>query len=117
MTGINTSFDWAGGGLVSNNHDLAIFIKSLFDLKLINQTSLDQMTDVKFTKEHENRYGLGIYESTYNGETYYGHYGFYGSYMGYCPKRNMVLSYCISQAEPELNVYSFINKAIELLSN
>ncbi len=114
MTEINTSFDWAGGGLVSNNEDLAIFIKALFNLKLINQESLNKMIDVKYTKEQENRYGLGIYESEYNGDTYYGHYGFYGSYVGFCPEKKIVLSYSISQAAPDFNVYSFINNIMKL---
>ncbi|MEZ4971852.1 MAG: serine hydrolase domain-containing protein [Cyclobacteriaceae bacterium] len=112
---INTSFDWAGGGLVSTNKDLAVFIKSLFSLKLVNKQSLNKMIDVKFTKEHENRYGLGMYESEYNGNTYFGHYGFYGSYVGYSPKTNSVISYCISQATPDFSVYGFINEVLGLM--
>ena len=105
---LNTSFDWAGGGLVSTNKDLAIFIKALFEYKLINKKSLKKMIDVKYTKEGENRYGLGIYESNYNGKIFYGHYGFYGTYIGYCPETKTILSYCISQATPDFNVYDFI---------
>jgi len=99
MTEINTSFDWAGGGLVSNNQDQAKFIKALFNHELIGESSLNKMIDVQFTKEYESKYGLGIYESIYKGDTFYGHYGFYGSYIGYCPKKKMVLSYNISQAD------------------
>ena len=111
---INTSFDWSGGGLVSTNKDLALFIKSLFNLKLINRESLNKMIDVKYTKDHENRYGLGIYESHYNGHIYFGHYGFYGTYVGYCPENKTTISYSISQAIPDFNVYSFINKTLKL---
>ena len=114
MTEINTSFDWAGGGLVSNNQDQAKFIKALFNHELISKSSLNKMIDVQFTKEYESRYGLGIYESIYKGDTFYGHYGFYGSYIGYCPKTKMVLSYNISQAEPDFNVYSFIVEVLNL---
>ena len=113
FTKINTSFDWSGGGLVSTNKDLATFIKSLFNLELINEHSLNRMIDVKFTIERENRYGLGIYESEYNGNTYFGHYGFYGTYIGYCPKTNSVISYSISQATPDLNVYHFVNETLK----
>ena len=110
---LNTSFDWAGGGLVSTNQDLANFIKALFECKLINRKLLKKMIDVKYTKEGENRYGLGIYESDYNGKIFYGHYGFYGTYIGYCPETKTILSYCISQATPDFNVYDFICKVLE----
>jgi D-alanyl-D-alanine carboxypeptidase len=116
MTTVNTSFDWAGGGIVSNNAELAIFIKALFQHKLIRKTSLDRMTRVESTKENENRYGLGIYESVYNGNTFFGHYGFYGTYIGYCPELEMVLSYCISQATPDFNVYAFINEILKFFT-
>ncbi|PHS60329.1 MAG: hypothetical protein COB12_13330 [Flavobacterium sp.] len=114
FTEINTSFDWSGGGIVSTNVDLATFIKSLFDLKLTNRTSLNKIIDVKFSKENENRYGLGIYESKYNGNTYFGHYGFYGTYVGYCPDTKTVISYSISQATPDFSVYNFINEILKL---
>lgn len=109
ITEINTSFDWAGGGLVSNNQDLAVFMQALFGEQLIDRKMLNKMTDTKYTREGESRYGLGVYESVYNGETFYGHYGFWGSYIGYSPRSRKVLSYCISQATPNFNVYSLIN--------
>ncbi len=111
---INTSFDWSGGGLVSTNNDLIIFIKSLFDLKLINRQSLDKMIDVQFSKENENRYGLGIYETIYNGNTYFGHYGFYGTYIGYCPETKTAISYSISQAITDFNTYDLISEILKL---
>lgn len=114
FTEINTSFDWSGGGLVSTNKDLAIFIKSLFNLDLISKKSLNEMIDVRFTNEQENRYGLGIYESIYNGNTYFGHYGFYGTYIGYCPDTKTVISYSISQATPDFNVYSFVSEILNI---
>lgn len=112
---INTSFDWSGGGLVSTNNDLIIFIKSLFDLKLINKQSLNKMIDVKFSRENENRYGLGIYESNYNGKVYFGHYGFYGTYIGYCPETKIAISYSISQATTDFNTYSLISEILKLM--
>jgi len=115
FTEINTSFDWSGGGLVSTNKDLATFVKSLFNLELINKRSLNRMIDVKYTNDTENRYGLGIYESEYNGNTYFGHYGFYGTYVGYCPKTKTVISYAISQATPDFNVFEFINESLKLM--
>ncbi|WP_299180122.1 serine hydrolase [uncultured Aquimarina sp.] len=109
---INTSFDWAGGGLVSTNADLALFIKALFSYNLINKKSLEAMIDVAFTKKNESRYGLGIYEFIINEDVYYGHFGFYGTFIGYCPKTKSTLSYSISQATPNFNSYKFISQLL-----
>lgn len=110
---INTSFDWSGGGLVSTHQDLATFIEALFNGKLISEKSLQKMTTTEATFEHHLPYGLGVYESVYNGDTFYGHYGFFGTYIGYCPKTKTVLSYCITQAMPSSNVYEFVNYMVE----
>lgn len=111
---INTSFDWAGGGLVSTNENLAIYIKALFNLEIIKQESLEKMIDVEYTKENESRYGLGVYEFVINGDIFYGHFGFYGTFIGYCPKTKTTLSYSISQATPNFNSYQFIGDFLNL---
>ncbi|MFI1773752.1 serine hydrolase domain-containing protein [Thalassobellus citreus] len=112
---INTSFDWAGGGLVSTNKDLAIFIKALFNFKLINKESVTKMIDVKLTKDHESRYGLGVYEFIINKNVYYGHFGFYNTFVGYCPETKSTLSYCISQTNPDFNTYELIDKLLRFV--
>ncbi|QLG45867.1 serine hydrolase domain-containing protein [Costertonia aggregata] len=110
---VNTSFDWSGGGLVSTHQDLATFIKALFNGKLISEKSLQKMISTEETFENHLPYGLGVYESVYNGQTFYGHYGFFGTYIGYCPETKTVLSYCTSQAMPSFNVYGFVNYIVE----
>ena len=110
---VNTSFDWSGGGLVSTHQDLAIFIEALFEGKLISEQSLQKMIAVEETNENHLPYGLGVYQSVYDGQTFYGHYGFYGTYIGYCPDTKTVLSYCITQATPSFNVYEFVNSLVE----
>ena len=115
FTDFNTSFDWAGGGLVSTNQNLAIFIKALFTGKLINAESLKNMIDVKFTRPGENRYGLGVYETEFNGDIFFGHYGFYGTYIGYCPNKKIILSYCINQANPDFWVHEVIDNILRYL--
>ena len=113
MSEINTSFDWGGGGLLSTNQDLSIFIKGIFEMKLINSESLEKMIDVRSTISGENRYGLGIYESEFNNKIFYGHYGFYGTYVGYCREDKSVLSYSIGQATPDFSVYNLINEVLK----
>ncbi len=110
---VNTSFDWSGGGLVSTHQDLVTFIEALFEGKLISEQSLQNMIAVEETNENHLPYGLGVYESVYNEDTYYGHYGFYGTYIGYSPDTNTVLSYCIPQAMPSFHTYEFINYIVE----
>lgn len=112
MTMTNTSFDWAGGGLVSTTLDLAKFAKALFNGSLISPSSLKKMTTMRFTGAHNNRYGLGLNESTFGGDTYYGHYGFYGSYAGYCPAKETVLVYNISQAAVDFSAKDMIEEAL-----
>ncbi|MFD2823535.1 serine hydrolase domain-containing protein [Lacinutrix iliipiscaria] len=112
---LNTSFDWAGGGLVSTNLDLAIFIKALFNFKLINKDSLTKMIDVKTTKENESRYGLGVYEFIVNQKVYYGHFGFYNTFVGYCPETKSTISYCISQATPDFNTHKLIRQILNFV--
>lgn len=114
MTKMNSSFDWAGGGLVSTTSDLAIFIKALFNGQLLSTASLNKMTDMQFTKEHHNRYGLGLYESTYNGDTYYGHYGFYGCYMGYSPESKTVLVYNLSQSKTDFYPSIMVDETLKI---
>lgn len=113
MTKVNTSFDWAGGGLISTTADLSIFIKALFSGQLISNSSLQKMTAMEFTKEQHNPYGLGLYESKYDGEVYYGHYGFYGSYLGYCPKKKIVIAYNISQSATGFYVSEMVNEILK----
>ena len=36
------------------------------------------MLELMETNGRDNKYGLGVYESTYNGKTYFG-YGYYGT--------------------------------------
>lgn len=116
MTEVNTSFDWAGGGLVSTSTDLAIFIKALFENQLINKASLQKMVAMKVTKKNHNRYGLGLYESEYNGDVFYGHYGFFGTYLGYCPQKKITIAYNISQQNPGFNVTELVNEVLKISS-
>lgn len=112
MSTINTSFDWAGGGLVSNMQDLSTFIEALFNGQLIQPTTLERMIQISPTGPYEDPYGLGVYASTFNGDLYFGHFGFYGSYVGYCPERNQTLIYNISQGNPSFRVKSLMEKLL-----
>jgi len=109
---LNTSYDWAGGGVVSTNADLANFLKGIFEGELFkNDTSLQAMiTMVPHTLKsgRVSNYGLGIYQYTFNGNVYYGHGGFWGSLIGYCPAEKTTFCGSINQVQPSFNTNNFI---------
>jgi CubicO group peptidase (beta-lactamase class C family) len=99
LTYINTGSDWKQGfethpslgfQLISTPGDMAKFIQSLFDLKLISQGSLNQM------KTMRNDEGLGMAPFTFAGKTFYGDTGGgdnYGSWLAYQPEEKLVVAY------------------------
>jgi D-alanyl-D-alanine carboxypeptidase len=99
LTYINTGSDWKQGfethpslgfQLISTPGDMAKFIQSLFDLKLISQDSLNQM---KTMRDNE---GLGMAPFTFSGRTFYGDTGGgdnYGSWLAYQPEEKLVVAY------------------------
>lgn len=115
MSEVNTSFDWAGGGLVSNMQDLSTFLKALFDGRLLKPASLERMLQISPTNPHEDPYGLGIYATHFNGDLYFGHFGFYGSYIGYCPQKKQSLIYNVSQGNPSFHVKNLMERVLLLL--
>ena len=99
LTYIHTGSDWKqsfethpsiGFQLISTPGDMAKFIQSLFDLKLISQDSLNQM---KTMRDDE---GLGMVTFTFAGKTFYGNTGGgdnYGSWLAYQPEEKLAVAY------------------------
>ncbi len=108
---INTSYEWAGGGIVSTTGEMAIFIKALFKGQLFqNASTLEKM--IKPARNNESNYGLGIYHYDIAGEDYYGHGGFYGALLIHQPEKGITLSASINQANPEFDARQFVAKVI-----
>lgn len=99
LTYSNTGSDWKqsfethpsiGFQLISTPADMAQFIQSLFDLKLISQDSLNQMKTIRDDE------GLGLVTFTFAGKTFYGNTGGgdnYGSWLAYQPEEKLVVAY------------------------
>jgi CubicO group peptidase (beta-lactamase class C family) len=102
LTYSNTGTDWElwkegfethpsiGFQLISTPGDMAKFIQSVFDLKLISQDSLNQMKTIRDDE------GLGIVTFTFAGKTFYGNTGGgdnYGSWLAYQPEEKLVVAY------------------------
>lgn len=112
---LNTSYDWAGGGVISTTTDLASFLKGLFEGKLYKDVStLKEMTTFlpHTTKSGEiSYYGLGLYKYHFK-DDYYGHGGFWGSLIAYCPANKTIFCGSINQVNPSFNTNEFIDSLI-----
>ncbi|HEY1054915.1 MAG TPA: serine hydrolase domain-containing protein [Emticicia sp.] len=79
------------GSIISTPTDLVKFTEALFNQKLINKASLNQMTTMK------DGYGMGIFPFEFHGKMAYGHNGrveeFYSA-VRYYREQKMALAYC-----------------------
>jgi D-alanyl-D-alanine carboxypeptidase len=82
---------FASGSIISTPHDLAKFIRALFELNLISKESLAAM---KAIREGDS---LGMIEPfTFAGKTFYGHTGGadnYGAWLAYLPEEKLAFAY------------------------
>jgi D-alanyl-D-alanine carboxypeptidase len=108
---LNTSADWAGGGLVSTVEDLNVFVRAIFSGKLFqHKATLEEMTKPLGTLPDGSEYGLGLMKSTTEAKqhAYWGHAGFWGVGMFYCPANNVSVVFCRNQPADigkELNIF------------
>lgn len=82
----DTSITGGAGNIVSTPKDLAVFIKALFDGKLISSNSLDKMKTMK------DGYGYGMFQYKFDGKVAYGHTGgidAFGSSVSYFPEQKL----------------------------
>ncbi|MHA8091135.1 serine hydrolase domain-containing protein [Aquirufa regiilacus] len=113
---LNTSYDWAGGGVVSTNADLAIFLRGIFEGKLYKKDStLSLMTTMlphTLKSGRVSYYGLGLYQYTFNGEKYYGHGGFWGSIIAYNPSNKVIFCGTVNQVNPPFKTNQFVESLL-----
>lgn len=79
------------GAIVSTPADLTKFIESLFSLKLVSNSSLEQM------KTMTDGYGMGMFEFPFYTKRAYGHNGGidgFASTLEYFPEDSLALAYC-----------------------
>lgn len=113
---INTSFEWAGGGIVSTVEEMGVFIQALFDLKLFNkQETLENMFDISETAMYDGNYGLGLEMYKIRDKVFYGHSGAYGSLLLYAPKHKITISLNIGQANSPIHLGKFIDQVFNII--
>jgi D-alanyl-D-alanine carboxypeptidase len=111
----NTSYEWAGGGLVSTAEDMATFIRALFDLELFEDPgTLALMLDPGANQDEGTRYGRGIIRYDVDGTTYFGHGGFYGSLLLHQPEEGITLSANVAQASPPFDAMAAVRTLLQI---
>ncbi|MBP4143227.1 beta-lactamase family protein [Flavobacterium sp. P4023] len=97
------------GAIVSNPSDLVIFAQKLFDKKIINQNSLNQMITIK------DNFGMGIFQIPFYDKKGFNHTGVidgFSSDLSYFPENNLTIALTSNG-----NIYDNNNIMIAVLSN
>ncbi len=87
---LDFSVPGGAGSILSTPTDMAKFIQALFDLKLVSQNSLKQMTTMR------DGDGMGMEPFSFAGKTLYGHTGgsaSAGAWLAYFPEEKLALAY------------------------
>jgi D-alanyl-D-alanine carboxypeptidase len=96
------SIPCGAGAIVSTPADLTKFIESLFSLKLVSNSSLEQM------KTMTDGYGMGMFQFPFYTKQAYGHNGGidgFASTLEYFPEDSLALAYCTNgQVYPMNNI-------------
>lgn len=104
MPETHISILFGAGSLISTPNDLTIFIRSLFEGKLISQKSLNQMKTMK------DGYGFGMASFTLAGKTFYGHTGGidgFGAALIYQPEEKLAIAYATNgKTHPSMKILS-----------
>lgn len=117
LEGINTSFDWGGGGLISTAHDLDVFIRALASGRLFQQAStLKEMLafegDDFSGRSSSTRYGLGLQQKTISGLKFIGHTSAYGAVLFYEPVNEISIVISLNQMAGMRKVEWLLRKVI-----
>lgn len=97
------SIPLGAGALVSTTRDLAVFIRALFEGKLISEASLSQMTELR------DDYGRGIFKFPFYNKFAFGHDGGIDGFMAslsYFPEEDLAYSLTLNGANMDPNQIS-----------
>jgi D-alanyl-D-alanine carboxypeptidase len=110
----STSSAWTSGAMYSTAENMVRFYKDLFDLQIINQSSLNQM--LTFPQQPIGIYGLGIALGLFSGRTKFCHSGGipgYISFAGIDTNAKFIISILINQTPSDpIYVINSLDKVI-----
>lgn len=93
---INPQMEWTGGGFASTAEDLARWAKALYEGRVLNKASLDEMLKgVEAKTGRGDRYGLGVQVRQSEFGISYGHGGWFPGYlseMEYFPEHRVAVA-------------------------
>lgn len=115
--GVNTSFDWGGGGLVSTCEELNTFFRALLRGDLFEKKSTLASMLAAADKGYggqEYDYGLGIMKRVICGLTFYGHGGAYDCDAFYCPEKDVSVCMSLNQMLTFGKRDRFVERAVEI---
>jgi D-alanyl-D-alanine carboxypeptidase len=102
---IHGTADWAGGGLVSDVDELAVFVHALVDGRVVPATVLDEMFEWQFRTLDPALhspgylgYGFGVEARRYDGFLLRGHRGHWGAFMHIDPPTGLTITGTINQS-------------------
>lgn len=111
---VNTSYEWAGGGLVSTTAEIGRLVEALFAGELFQQpTTLERMIDFEPSRRVGKAAGMGIFSYQLGDTLFYGHGGFYGSLMLYSPEEQMTLVIHIGQSNADLDERTLLEHLVQ----
>jgi D-alanyl-D-alanine carboxypeptidase len=115
---INTSFEWAAGGLVSTTRDMGVFIESLFSMELFRDVkTLAKMIDISETEKYGGKNGMGFFKYKLDGQIYYGHGGYFGSFLAFNPNDRITFSVNVGQANPPFDREKLITELLKIITS
>lgn len=92
-TGFNASLDlYGGGGLVASPRDMARFWRALFRGEVFEDAATLSLMTGAPGQADPDRYRLGLFIESIDGQTAYSHSGFWGTYALYLPERDIAIA-------------------------
>ncbi|MFC4218869.1 serine hydrolase [Flagellimonas marina] len=120
---LDPSFEWAGGGFVSNPSDLTKMLKFIHEGDYLNEDTkakLKKAVSMSTGQAFDNGYGLGTFVWSKRNDTRYGHSGFFPGYVShveYSQNRQYALAIQVNADSSYAYLQQFLHDLEEIVDN
>ncbi|MBO0323006.1 beta-lactamase family protein [Muricauda sp. CAU 1633] len=120
---LDPSFEWAGGGFVSNPKDLTKMVKFIQEGEYLDEdtkTKLRKAVSMSTGQAFDNGYGLGTFVWSKRNDTRYGHSGFFPGYVShveYSQNRQYALAIQVNDDGTYAYLQQFLFDLEEIVDN